>query len=216
MLPSPDSSPTTTAARQRRSAERFAQARKRVLDRNGLTEADAVNMAEDDATRSTVAGQIMFEFVHSEWAKQQEKIEAEIRSQEDAADVAERRMVVLAENAKNSFPYPLERIRWLLRHRRQEIEQYSNNLYWIDMFGGSSQKPWQPSVDVPSVIAGMTADALHKQAFHEVGESVRLTKLSRRRRQAQFVLNLPKYASAAVAVVVVLFVLGIASDLLEY
>jgi hypothetical protein len=216
MLPSPNSSPTAIAARQRRAAERFAQARKRVLDRNGLTDADAVNMAEDDAARSFLADQIMFEWLHSDWAKQQDKIEGELRNQEDAADVAERRMVVLTKNATDPFPYPPELIKWLLRHRVKELEKYSNNLYWSEMFGGSPQKLWQPSLDAPSVIAGMTAEALHKQAFYIVGESDRLTKLSRRRRQAQLVLDLPKYALAAAAVVIVMFVLGITSDLLEY
>ena len=86
------------------------------------------------------------------------------------------------------------------------------------MFGSSSQETnvWQPSVDVQSVIAGMTAEAIHKQAFYMVGESERLTKLRRRRRQAQFVLDFPKYALAGIAVIVGLFVVGIAGDLLEY
>jgi hypothetical protein len=187
-----------------------------VLDRNGLTEADAINMTE--ATRSTIGSQILFELVHSDWAERQRKIEDELCKLEDAADVADRRVIVLAENAKREFPYQSAKIRTLLRTRRKDIEQYSNNLYWIEMFGSSSQKidVWQPSVDVQSVIAGMTAEAIHKQAFYMVGESERLTKLSRRKRQAQIVLDFSRYALAGAAVIVGLFVLGIASDLLEY
>ena len=64
MLPSPGSSPGTTAARQQRGAERSAHARKRVLDRNGLTDADVTNMTDDD--RLTLGNQIMFEWLHSE------------------------------------------------------------------------------------------------------------------------------------------------------
>ena len=62
----------------------------------------------------------------------------------------------------------------------------------------------------------MTAEAIHKQAFYMEGESERLTKLKHRRRQAQLVLDFPKYALAGGAVVVGLFALGIAIDLLEY
>ena len=216
MLPPPGPSPNTTAARKLRGAERCAQARMRVLDRNSLTEEDITKLTEVETL--TFGQQILFELVYSDWAEQQTKFEGELCKLEDAADVADRRVMVLAENAKKDLPYPSAKIRSLLRIRRRDIEKYFNNLYLIEMFGSSPQPTnvWKPSVDVQSVIAGMTAEAIHKQAFYMEGESERLTKLRRRRRQAQLVLDFPKYALAGGAVVVGLFALGIAIDLLEY
>lgn len=215
MLSPPGPSPATTVARERRGKENFAQARTRALARNGLTEADISNMT-DEAQRSILGGQIIFELCHSDWAKKQDEIENKLREQEDKADVASRRKMVMAENARAEFPYPPKRIRSLLRRRRRDIEDYSSNLYWLDMFGGSSKDSWRPSVDVRAVIASMTAEAIHKRAFYMVGESVRLTKISRRRRQTRFILDLPKYALIGVAVVVGLFLIGLGLDLLDY
>jgi hypothetical protein len=104
MLLPPGRSPTTTAARQRRAAERFAQARMRVLDRNGLTEVDITNMTEAEAERSTLGRQMLFELAHSDWSEEQSEIENKLRKQEDEADVASRRDMVLAENARTAGP----------------------------------------------------------------------------------------------------------------
>ena len=188
----------------------------RVLDRNGLTKEDITNMTEAEAERSTLGRQMMFELAHSDWSAEQIEIENKLRKQEDEADVASRREMVLAENVRTAFPYPPKKIRSLLRRRRKDIEAYSGNLYRIDMFGVSSQDWWRPSVDAPAVIAAMTAEAIHKRAFYMVGESERLTKMSRRQRQVRFVFDLPKYALIGVDIVVGLFVIGLGSDLLEY
>jgi chromate transport protein ChrA len=83
------------------------------------------------------------------------------------------------------------------------------------MFGGSTN-PWQPSVDVPAVIASMTAEAIHKRAFYMVGESERLTKISRRKRLARFLLDLPRYGLIGVVIVVGLFMIELGADILKY
>ena len=113
MLPPPGPSPNTTAARKLRGAERCAQARMRVLDRNSLTEEDITKLTEVETL--TFGQQILFELVYSDWAEQQTKFEGELCKLEDAADVADRRVMVLAENAKKDLPYPSAKIRSLLR-----------------------------------------------------------------------------------------------------
>jgi hypothetical protein len=83
----------------------------RVLDRNGLTEVDITNMTEAEAERSTLGRQMLFELAHSDWSEEQSEIENKLRKQEDEADVASRRDMVLAENARTaeSFWVPVER-----------------------------------------------------------------------------------------------------------
>jgi hypothetical protein len=183
-LPPPGPSAATIAARERRGKERFAQARKRVLDRHGLTEADITNMTEDQRARSTLGGEIMFELAHSDWYKEQGEIDGKLRAQEDEADVANRRRMVLTENARAEFPYPPKKIRSLLRRRKKGLERFSHVQYWTEMFGGGTEDRWKPSADEQAVLKSMCAEAIHKQAFNEVDRQERLQKVARRQRLA--------------------------------
>jgi hypothetical protein len=209
---------------------RFAQARRRVLERHGLTDADVTNMTDEEKERSTLGREILSE-LEADWNEQRE-IENKLRAQEDEADVANRREMVLSENANAESPYPPKKIGSLLRRRRKDIEEYSDRLYWIEMFSNNPSititdpdnrhsveipaAPWRPAVDMQAIIKSMTAEAIHKRAFYMVGESERLTKVDRRRRLARSVLDLPKYALIGVAFIIGLFLLGLGADLLQY
>lgn len=62
----------------------------------------------------------------------------------------------------------------------------------------------------------MVTEAYHKQAFRMFGESDRLTRLSRRREQAQFIVDLPKYALSGLVVLGILLAVGIVGDVISY
>jgi hypothetical protein len=188
----------------------------RVLTRHGLTEPDIKNMTEDERARSTLGGEMMDELHHSDWAKEQREIESRLRTQEDEIDVAGRRRMVLAENARAEFPFPPKKVRSLLRRRRKVLEGISHVRYWYEMFGGAAKDRWSPTVDEQALLKSMCAEAIHKQAFYEVERNEQFHKAIRRQQLARIVCDVPKYTLIGVAAVGGLFVMGVAADLLSY
>jgi hypothetical protein len=191
----------------------------RVLSRHGLSDDDIKNMTEEERARSGLGREIDYELRHSDWTTDWKEISTKLRTEEDEKDVAARRRMVLAENASAEFPYPPKKIRSLLRRRRKDLERFSHLRYYTEMFGDLTKDrkdQWEPSVDKQTILKSMSAEAIHKQAFCDVEKNEQLQKAGRRRRRAQIVWDVPKYALIGPAVAVGLFVLGVAGDLLVY
>jgi hypothetical protein len=89
-------------------------------------------------------------------------------------------------------------------------------MYSIDLFGYSHQTEWKPDVNRLAIVKSMVAETYHKEAFRMVGESDRLTKLSRRRNLARFIIDLPKYIFVGTVIILILLAVGIVGDVISY
>lgn len=139
MLPPPGPSAETIVTRKGRGEAFSAIARQRVLRRRGLTEADIAGMTDDEKDNSGLGREIMFEWLHSTFAKEYSYAEKRRCAEEDEEDVAKRVTLVMAANATAPFPYPPKKIQSLIRRRSKDIEDYSINMYSIDLFGYTHQ-----------------------------------------------------------------------------
>lgn len=209
-------SPETVAARKERGAAFLNAARKRVLQRHGVSEDDIAAMTDEERGHSSLGGEILFEIVHSDFAKAYNDADKKLSALEDKRDVEARVQVILDINAATPYPYPPKMIKLLTRRKFQRIKDYSYNCYYHDVFGTPSDTTWQPDIDRQAVIREMVDEMPHKEAFRIVGEITKSEKAARLRRIADAITDIPKYIMYAVVLVCVLTLLSLAGDVLSY